>query len=159
MSVSEIIEKIFEDAYFKIVNFLDATKRLVFDLNGATSGKTMTLRASHAEDITVNLPRKSGTLEVVEADRIAQTSFSLDYSQAEIQVMNMTASGTLSVTNPVQGKAVLLEVTPNNFTLSFPPSVRILSGKFKPTTVNYVYFHCVDGATPTYVVTIGQQVA
>jgi len=159
MATSEIIEKIFEDAYFAIVNLLDTTKRVVFDLGSAASKKTLTFRAEHQGNVTVTLPKKSGTLEVVEAERIPQTSFVMDYEEAEIQVMNMTTSGTLSVVNPVQGKAVLLEVTPNGNTLSFPASVRVLSGKFKPSTLNYVYFHCVDEATPVYVVTIGQQVA
>lgn len=159
MATSEIIEKIFEDAYFAIVHFLDATKRVVFDLGSVASGKTLTLRADHQDNITVKLPKKSGTLETVEAERITQTSFVVDYELAEIQVMDMTASGTLSIINPVQGKAVLLEVTPNGRTLSFPTSVRVLSGKFKTTTTNYVYFHCVDEAAPVYVVTIGQQVA
>jgi len=159
MSTAEALLQIFDDAYFAIVNLIDRTKRLVFDLTGMATGTTTTITSDAQTDVSLKLPSKSGTIERIEADRVPLVVDTMDYTDSEIRVLNMTHNFTLAITNPLQGKVVLLEVTPNNFTLSFPASVKIISGKFKPTTLNYIYFHCVDGVVPTYVVTIGQQLA
>lgn len=159
MSVAEALLQIFDDAYFAIVNLLDRTKRVVFDLTGMASGRTTTITSDAQTDVTLKLPSRSGTLETIEAERTALLVDTMDYSASDIRTLNMTHSFTLGITNPVQGKCVMLEVVPNNFTLSFPTSVKIISGKFKSTTTNYIYFHCIDDTAPTYVVTIGQQIA
>jgi hypothetical protein len=129
------------------------------DLSGAVTGKTMTLRSNHTEDRVLTLPDKSGTLERLEADRETLLLTTFDYSKAEILDINMTHSFTIGITNPIQGKSMMLVVVPNTFTLSLPPTCRILSGKFKTNVTNYIYFHCINGTTPEFTVTIGQQTA
>lgn len=159
MSTSDIIQQIFEDTAFAIVNALDSTKRFVMDLSGAVTGKTMTLKSNHTQDRVLSLPDKSGTLERLEADRETLLLTTFDYSKAEILDISMTHSFTLGITNPVQGKSMMAVVVPNGFVLSLPATCVILSGKFKTNVVNYVYFHCIDGSTPVFTVTIGQQIA
>jgi hypothetical protein len=159
MSTSDIIQQIFEDAAFVIVNAIDYSKRLVLNLSGAVANKTMTLVSSHTDDRVIRFPDKSGTLETIEADREDLFLDTIDYSKSDIRVLNMTHSFTLGITNPIQGKASLLIVTPNNFNITLPAACKIVSGRFKATTVNYIYFHCIKDAPAEYIVTIGQQIA
>ena len=159
MATSELIQQIFEDAVLVIVNIIDATKRLVFNLSGATAGKTVTIKSNHTDNRVLTLPDRNGTIETEEAEREALLFDTIDYSGSNIRYLNMTHSFTLDIVNPIQGKSIMIEVTPNGFTLSLPVAAKIISGRFKSTTVNYVYFHCIDGVAPTYVVTIGQQIA
>lgn len=159
MGVAEALSQVFQDAYFAIVNILDATKRVIFDLSGMVTGKTVTLRSAATDNRTITFPDKSGTVELLEQVRTPLCDCDMDFDVSEIRTLVMTSSFTLNIINPIQGKVVLIEATANGFVLSFPPSVKILSGKFDKTTTNYIYFHCTDGATPVYLVTIGQQIA
>jgi hypothetical protein len=154
---SGVIREFLEDIKVRVVHGYDYTKRLLFDLSSTAPGKTTTLRTTNVEDIVISLPSKTGTLDRVEADRRVLSGFTLDFSTAEIEVMSLPSSGTLIITNHVQGKTALIEVLPNSFTLNFPSYVRVMSGKFQPATVNYVYLHCINQAVPVYLVTIGQQ--
>ena len=159
MSESPFLSQVFEDTLFAIVNTLDNTKRVILNLASATTGKTLTLESRVTDNRTIKFPDKSGTLETLESNREAVLSLVVDYSAVEIGYMDLCCSGTLTLENPVQGKSMMLEVKASGHYLSFPPSVRIIGGKFKADTVNYIYFHCINGVTPTYLVTIGQQVA
>jgi hypothetical protein len=47
-----------------IADATDATKRLDFDLSGATTNKTVTLLSSHTDDRTVTFPDASGTVQL-----------------------------------------------------------------------------------------------
>jgi hypothetical protein len=159
MSVAETVSQIFEDMKFAIVNILDNTKRLMFDLSGTTTGKTTTIKANATDNRVLLLPDKSGTLERLEADREVMTTDIMDYSTAEILSLTMTHSFTLDIHNPIQGKSAMIEVVPNGFSLSFHSYCKIISGRFKTNTVNYIYFHCINETEPVYIVTIGQQTA
>lgn len=159
MSTSETLGQIFEDARFAIVNLVDNAKKLFVDLGSALSGTSTTLRASQQSDVVLDLPTKSGTLERLEADRNVINSPVIDFRAIEIGVMALASDVTLVINNPVQGKSMMLEVAPSQFTLNFPSYVKILSGRFKLGATNYVYFHCINDAVPVYLVTIGQQQA
>lgn len=159
MSLSEALTQAFEDAYFAIINIVDNTKKIIFDLNEAEASTTTTIKSKSTLNRTLVLPDKDGILETLNADRKALLSFVMDYTDIEIGYMTLCCSGTLTIERPIQGKSAMIEVTANGHTLSFPPSVKIISGKFKTNTVNYVYFHCINGPAPVYIVTIGQQQA
>lgn len=157
MSTSEIID-LFRDTAFAIVKNLFETIRLRFDLSGATSG-TMTLRSSHTANRSLLLQDRDGTIEVVESKREAMTGDTIDYSTKEIVYLTLSSNETLVITNPVQGKVLVLELTPAGFTLNLPAECIVISGRYKTTTVNYIYFHCVSDSPAKYIVTIGQQLA
>jgi hypothetical protein len=159
MSTSETLLQIFEDARFAIVNLADVTKQFLVDLGSIASGKTVTIRAQNQDNIVINLPVKSGTLELLEAERTTIPAPVVDFKTTDIGVMDLASDVTLVLTNPVQGKSMMLEVAASQFTLNFPSYVKILSGRFKLGATNYVYFHCVNEAVPVYLVTIGQQQA
>ena len=159
MAVSERIVQIFEDAYFLIVNALDNTKQLLFNLSGAVTGKTLTVVSNHTENRTLALPDKNGTLDTIQSIRSTLGSNVLDYGTAEIVFRSLSSNETLTINSPVIGKTVTLELLANNFNFLFPPSCKVLSGRIKPETTNYIYFHCIDDSPATYIVTIGQQSA
>lgn len=160
MAVSERIIQVFEDAYFMITHYLDNTIELMFDLTGSTTGKKLTLKSSHTDDRTLSFPDKDGTLDTVESLRTVLSSNVMDYSTAEIVQRTLSNNETLTIANPVVGKVVMLELIPNGFDFLFPPTCRVITGRIKSDTTNYIYFHCIsDSVTPNYVVTIGQQTA
>lgn len=159
MSTSELIAQIVHDALFEIRNFADETKKVIWNLAGATTNKVLTLVAEHTDNRTLKFPDKSGTLATEESTRETLIASVVDFSKHEIVRRTLPASETLVIANPVQGKMVLLEVVPNNFDLSMPAYVKVLSGRFRSNTVNYIYLHCTDDVTPVYVATIGQQIA
>lgn len=159
MSTSELIAQIVHDALFEIRNLVDETKKVVWNLAGATTNKVLTLVAEHTDNRTLKFPDKSGTLCTIESVRETLIDSVLDFSKHEIAYRLLPASQTLSIINPVQGKMVLLEVDPVGFDLILPASCLILSGSFKNNTKNYLYFHCIQEGVPQYVVTIGQQIA
>jgi hypothetical protein len=159
MGTSESIISKISDAFFSIFHADDETTELKVDLTGSTTGKKVTITSEHTDDRNLALPDKSGTIETEESNRSAQPSLTIDFKTSEIQVISMGSSGTLSLLNPVQGKVILLEVNGNGFTLSFPTTVRIITGTFKANTLNYIYLHCTNITGPVYVATIGQQIA
>ena len=159
MSTSEMISQIVFDTLFQIRNTIDESKRIVFNLAGATANKVLTLVSDHTENRTLKFPDKDGTLCTVESTRVTLSDSIIDFSTHEIAYRLLPASQTLTVQNPVQGKTVMLEVDPAGFDLLLPASCIILSGSFKNNTKNYLYFHCIQEGIPQYVVTIGQQIA
>lgn len=159
MSTSDIISQIVHDALFEIRNLADETKKIVYNLAGATAGKVLTLISEHTDNRTLKFPDKDGTLCTVESNRVTLIDSVLDFSTHEIAHRVLPASQTLVINNPIQGKTVVLEVEPEGFDLLLPASCIILSGSFKNNTKNYIYFHCIQQSIPQYVVTIGQQIA
>lgn len=159
MSTAELIAQIVHDALFEIRNLADETKKIIFNLTGATSGKKVTISSEHTDDRNLKLPDKSGTLATEESTRDTLIASVVDFEIHEIVRRVLPASETLVIDNPVQGKMVLLEVDPKGFDLSMPAYVKVLSGRFRSNTINYIYLHCTDATTPVYVATIGQQIA
>lgn len=76
----------------------------------------------------------------------------LDFANSYIRHTILTAATTLSIRNPKLNKTVILECT-GNYTLSIPDGT-ITSGTYDGTKTNWLYIHCVDEVTPTYVIRI-----
>lgn len=158
MGVAEEIKNAFSDLLFRWFNDADTSKEVKVDLASATTAKATTLKFKQTEDRQLDFPDKDGELETVNAERSALAALTLDFSKDEIKTLNMTIDATLQIDNPLQGKVAVLEVMPNNFVLTLPPSVKVISGKFRKTVKNWIYLHCIDGATPVYLATINQEV-
>lgn len=157
MATSESLVTRIADFFFEIFNISDETKSLKVDLSGATTGKTVTVSSSHTQNRSLGLPDKNGVLETINAERTALSALQIDFAVDEIKTKTLTANSALTIINPVQGKIAVLEVEPAGFALTFPPSVKIISGKFRSNKTNYIYFHCIDGAAPKFVTTISQE--
>jgi hypothetical protein len=159
MSEAELILIKVPDNTFSVFHGTDETTELKFDLTGATAGKKVTITSQHTDDISLKLPNRTGTFETVESDSAVLIGDTLDYSESELLTKTLISNKTLVITNPVQGKVVVLELTPAGFVLNLPAECIVISGKYKTTTVNYIYFHCVKQSPAKYLVTIGQQLA
>lgn len=159
MSTADLIEQIVHDTLFEIRNIADETKKVVYNLAGAATNKVLTLVSEHTDNRTLKFPDKDGTLATVEGVRETLISSVIDYSTHELVRRVLPASETLVINNPILGKMVYLEVEPEGFDLSMPAYVKVLSGRFRSNTVNYIYLHCVDASTPVYLATIAQQIA
>jgi hypothetical protein len=84
----------------------------------------------------------------------APTTTNVDWSQGIQFPIPMTENTTLTFSNIVQTKAIMLVVT-GNYTLTLPTGVdpADLSG-FVGTNTNYINIYCVDSTTPVFLTTL-----
>jgi hypothetical protein len=108
--------------------------------------------STHAHDLT-------GAMGVVELkDELkataAATTTDVDWSQGIQFPIPMTSNTTLTFSNILQGKAIMLVVT-GNYTLTLPTGVdpADLTG-FIGTNTNYINIYCVDSVTPVFLTTL-----
>jgi hypothetical protein len=90
------------------------------------------------------------------------SNYDIDFQSGEIFVDNSTSltagSWSYTISNPVLDKVIMLIIPPIDFaTIALPLSVDILKGSFA-NYKNYVYIHCIDSMTPTYVSTINHKI-
>jgi len=76
----------------------------------------------------------------------------LDFANSYIRHKLLTEATQITLRNPKLNKTVVLECT-GSFALTIPLGT-ITSGTYNGAKTNWVYIHCVDEITPTYVVRI-----
>lgn len=86
------------------------------------------------------------------------TTASLDFQGNDVRTLAIATNTNLTISNPVQSRTVLLEVTSSSGAiLTLPGSVTIIGGgTFVANVVNYITLFCNDQATPSYLATIAQ---
>lgn len=92
------------------------------------------------------------------ARRTNLSGTTIDFSQADaILFKTLTSNTTLTITNPKLDKIIALEIE-GNYTLTLPSSVKVINGNsYDGLSVNAIYIHCIDEATPKYWATINQE--
>lgn len=86
----------------------------------------------------------------------AGTPVDIDFSGDDARTKAMTANTTFTYSNPTQSRVIYLELS-GNYTPTFPASNVIIQGTYNGAVTNYIFICCVDAATPTYVMTISQE--
>lgn len=92
------------------------------------------------------------------SSRAALGALNINFLVDQILTKAISTNSTLTVSNPVQGKTVLLECTSSSSaTLTLPTGSVLLNGTYDVTgALNYVFIFCNDSSTPTFLVTINQ---
>jgi len=150
-----------------------------FIRNSTTGAFTLTIDHASGAGNTFLLPR-TGFYQPMFSDQTNQhlldvhefpersttwATSDIDFQDAErYYARTLTANLTLTLSNPVLGKYVLLELTQDGTgtrTLTLPGSGEsvVVSGTFSTTAldVNHVKIECIDADTPKYLVWIYQE--
>lgn len=90
--------------------------------------------------------------------RSALSADNIDFQTDYIKTKTITDNTTLTVTNPVLGKSVLLEIdSDDNETLTLPVGTVILDGTYVTDgTLNYIFLMCNNTTGPTFLAVIKQ---
>jgi hypothetical protein len=158
MGDSEVLIKQVADALFAIFHESDETRQITFDLTDAVTGKKLRIHAKQTTDRDIDFPDKDGVLELVNSVRKPLSGTTIDWINDEILVVTLTVDTNLLINGVLQGKVMLLEVHPNQHTLTLPGYVKVIAGKYRRDVVNYIYLHCVEDTTPVFLATINQQI-
>lgn len=93
-----------------------------------------------------------------EADRSALAGTAIDFTDAEIRTKTLAANTTFTITNPVQGKLIILELD-GSYTVAWPATVTVVNGWYLPDLgTNWAHILCIDSATPAYLVSWAAEV-
>lgn len=151
----------FIDSAFYVADDADGTKKALFSLGGATTGKTVTFVSSHTDNRTITFPDASGALLNSGSANVLDSGFRIqddgdNTKQIAFQASGITTGTTRTITMPntnVDLGAVLLPATAsykNRYTFSAGPG-----GTTGPTTTTVTWAHGL-GRTPTCVLISGK---
>lgn len=134
-----------------------ATESELIKFEGAGSVTTQTVIDGGVKKVIITGESSQGTSTTSPITPDGTTV--IDFSQVSIIRLTLTVNQTLSFTNPVLDKQILIDVNASNdVILTLPATFKILSGEFVPNVKNAIYVHCIDITTPVYLVTISQYV-
>lgn len=120
------------DRDFAICDERDRLKQLQFSVTGVTTGKTVTMVAAGANDVTLTLPSSSCTLASTTATAEydagnSGSTLTLDFNNGEAQKVTMTASCTFTFSNPQNGASYVLKLVQGgsgSYTATWPGTVK-----------------------------------
>lgn len=91
--------------------------------------------------------------EFLDVSRAALAGTDVDFQTDHILTKTLSANTTLTFSNPVLGKMIILEIDSSaSETLTLPGTATVLEGEYDSAETNIIAVLCVDASTPEYLV-------